>query len=180
MPGRIGVRPSAEPGVALLAPATSSTPWPRNTTLHSAAKEKPAHARGFQRTAALDARQAALASASMSLWGQSRPEGSTPHSYARPLRPESGRSNSQRPSGSAVLPSSLIDKYRRTMRLRQKRIDFAPLAVEGQRMCACFRWHDLLAAHRANIDDVYYPRIADGHVKVSGLRMQENHVGGAA
>ena len=68
MAGRIGAGPSAEPGVALLAPATSSMPWPRNTTLHSAAEEKPAHARGFQRTAALDARQAALAGASMSLW----------------------------------------------------------------------------------------------------------------
>src|SRR5262249_36617720 len=65
MAGRIGARPSAEPGVALLAPATSSTPWPRNTTLHSAAEEKPTHARGLQRTAALDARQAALADASM-------------------------------------------------------------------------------------------------------------------
>src|SRR5262249_58390745 len=42
MAGRIGARPSAEPGVALLAPATSSTPWPRNRTLHSAAEEKPA------------------------------------------------------------------------------------------------------------------------------------------
>src|SRR6516225_1927505 len=40
----------------------------RNTTLHSAAEEKPAHARGFRRTAALDYRQAALAGASMSLW----------------------------------------------------------------------------------------------------------------
>jgi hypothetical protein len=28
--------------VALLALATSSTPWPRNTTLHAAAEEKPA------------------------------------------------------------------------------------------------------------------------------------------
>src|SRR5215831_3531021 len=79
-----------------------------------------------------------------------------------------------------VPPSSRFDKYRGTMRLRQKRIHFAPLPVERQRMCACFRWHDLLAAHRANIDDVYYPRIADAHVKVSGFRMQENHVRGAA
>jgi hypothetical protein len=47
-------------------------------------------------------------------------------------------------------------------------------------MCACFRWHDLLAVHRANIDDVYYPRIADGHVKVTGFRMQENQVGSRA
>jgi len=70
--GKIGATPSAEPGVAVLAPATSSTPWPRNTTLHSAAEEKPAHARGFQRTAALDARQAALAGASMSLLGLGR------------------------------------------------------------------------------------------------------------
>ena len=79
-----------------------------------------------------------------------------------------------------VPPSSRIDKYCGTMGLRQKRIHFASLAVECQRMCACFRWHYLLAAHRANIDDVYYPRIANGHVKVPGLRMQENHVWGAA
>jgi hypothetical protein len=26
-------------------------------------------------------------------------------------------------------------------------------------MCARFRWHHLLAAHRANIDDIYHPRI---------------------
>src|SRR5260370_42492866 len=45
MAGRIGARPSADPGVALLALATSSTPWPRNTTLRAPAEEKPAHAR---------------------------------------------------------------------------------------------------------------------------------------
>src|SRR5215831_13041964 len=62
-----------------------------------------------------------------------------------------------------MVPSSCrIDKDRGTMRLRQERIDFAPLPVECQRMCACFGWHHLLAAHRANIDDVYYPRIANG------------------
>jgi len=66
------------------------------------------------------------------------------------------------------------------MRFREERIDFAPLPVECQRVCACFGWHHLLAAHRANIDDIYYPRVADGHVKVRGLRMQENHVRGAA
>ena len=80
----------------------------------------------------------------------------------------------------AVRPSSRIDKYRGTMRFREERIDFAPLPVECQRMCACFGWHHLLAAHRANIDDIYYPRVADGHVKVRGLLMQENHVRGAA
>src|SRR6516164_6367305 len=71
----------------------------------------------------------------------------------------------------AVCPSSRIDKYRGTMRFREERIDFAPLPVECQRMCACFGWHHLLAAHRGNIDDIYYPRVADGHVKVRGLRM---------
>src|SRR5262249_37165775 len=72
----------------------------------------------------------------------------------------------------AGCPSSRIDKYRGTMRFREERIDFAPLPVECQRMCACFRWHHLLAAHRGNIDDIYYPRVADGHVKVlRGLRM---------
>ena len=76
--------------------------------------------------------------------------------------------------------SSLIDKDRGTMRLRQERIDFTSLPVECQRMCPCFGWHHLLTAHRANIDDIYDPRIADGHVKVTGLRMQENHVWGAA
>jgi hypothetical protein len=80
----------------------------------------------------------------------------------------------------AVCPSSRIDKYRGTMRFREERIDFAPLPVECQRMCACFGWHHLLAAHCGNIDDIYYPRVADGHVKVRGLRMQENHVRGAA
>jgi hypothetical protein len=80
--------------------------------------------------------------------------------------------------GAPVL--SRIDKYRGTMRLRQERIDFAPVSVERQRMCACFGWHHLLAAHRANIDDIYYPGITDGHVKMPGLRMQENHVWGAA
>jgi hypothetical protein len=88
-----------------------------------------------------------------------------------------------RRSGAAVIGApvlSRIDKYRSTMRLRQERIDFAPVSVECQRMCACFGWHHLLAAHRANIDDIYYPGIADGHVKAPGLRMQENHVWGAA
>ena len=47
-------------------------------------------------------------------------------------------------------------------------------------MCACFGWHHLLAAHRANIDDIHDPGIADGHVKMPGLRMQESHVRGAA
>jgi hypothetical protein len=61
-----------------------------------------------------------------------------------------------------VNPSSRINEYCGTMRLRQERIDFALVSVECQRMCACFGWHHLLAAHRANIDDVYYPRIADG------------------
>src|SRR5262245_18942371 len=79
-----------------------------------------------------------------------------------------------------VPPSSRIDEYRGTMRLRQERIDFAPVSVECQRMRPCFGWHHLRAAHRDNIDNVYYSRIADGHVEVSGLRMQENHVGGAA
>src|SRR5262249_36209404 len=79
-----------------------------------------------------------------------------------------------------VPSSSRIDKDRGTMRLRQERIDFAPLPVECQRMRACFRWHDLLAAHRANIADVYYPTIAAGPVNVAGLRMQGNHVGGSA
>src|SRR5258707_12808133 len=95
---------------------------------------------------------------------------------------------STRPRGTAigeksigmVPPSSRIDKYRGTMRLRQKRIHFASLPVECQRMCACFRWPDLLAAHRANIDEVYYPRIADGHVQVPGLPIQQNHLRGAA
>jgi hypothetical protein len=90
MAGRIGARPSAEPGVALLALATSSTPWPGNTILHAAAEEKPAHARGTQRTAALDARQAALAGASMSLWGHSRPSQPVLPAGGLPLRPESG------------------------------------------------------------------------------------------
>src|SRR5262245_10669383 len=80
----------------------------------------------------------------------------------------------------AVCPSSRVDKYRGTMRFREERIDFAPLPVECQRMCACFGWHHLLAAHFGNIDDIQYPRVADGHVKVRGLRMQENHVRGAA
>ena len=62
------------------------------------------------------------------------------------------------------------------MRLGQERIDFVSLPVECQRVCACFRWHYLGAAHRTDIDDVYYPRIADGHVKSPGLRMQENYV----
>jgi SAM-dependent methyltransferase len=66
------------------------------------------------------------------------------------------------------------------MGLGQEHIDFVPLAVECQRVCACFRRHHLLAAHCANIDDVYYPRIADGHVKISRLRIQEDYVGGAA
>src|ERR1700730_6003171 len=86
----------------------------------------------------------------------------------------------QHESGSPSFSISRIDKYRGTMRLRQERIDFAPVSVDCQRMRACFRWHHLLAAHRANIDDIYYPRIADGHIEVSGLRMQENHVRGAA
>src|SRR5712691_400518 len=81
---------------------------------------------------------------------------------------------------SMVPPSSRIDKYRGTMRLGQERIDFVSLPVECQRVCACFRRHHLLAAHCANIDDVYDPRIADGHVKVPGLRMQENDIRCAA
>ena len=66
------------------------------------------------------------------------------------------------------------------MRLGQERVDFVSLPIERQRVCARFRRHYLLAAHCANIDDVYNPRIADRHVKVPGLRMQENYVGGAA
>ena len=81
---------------------------------------------------------------------------------------------------SMVLASSRIDKYRGTMRLGQERIDFVSLSVECQRVCTFFRRHHLLAAHCTNIDDVYYPRIADGHVKVPGLRMQKNYVWGAA
>src|SRR6516225_2853638 len=69
--------------------------------------------------------------------------------------------------------SSRIGKYRGTMRLRQEGIDFAPLPVECQRVCACFGWHHLRAAHRDNIDDIYDPRIGDGHIEVSGLRMQK-------
>src|SRR5450759_2446515 len=81
----------------------------------------------------------------------------------------------------AMVPaSSRIDKYRGTMRLGQERIDFVSLSVECQRVCTYFRRHHLLAAHCTNIDDVYYPRIADGHVKVPGLRMQKNYVRGAA
>src|ERR1700719_499768 len=76
--------------------------------------------------------------------------------------------------------SSRIDKYRGTMRLGQERIDFVALPVECQRVRACFRRHHFLAAHRANIDDVYYPGIADGYVKAPGLRMQENYVRDAA
>src|SRR5262249_51918412 len=53
---------------------------------------------------------------------------------------------------------------------------FAPRAVECQRVCAGFRWRHLGAAHRANIDDVDDPGIADRHVEAPGLRVQENHV----
>src|SRR5258705_551028 len=72
--------------------------------------------------------------------------------------------------------SGRVDKYRGAMRLGQERIDLASLPVECQRVCACFRRPHLRAAHRANIDDVHDPGIADGHVKMPGLRMQENHV----
>jgi hypothetical protein len=47
-------------------------------------------------------------------------------------------------------------------------------------VCACFRWHHLLSAHSANIDDIDYARIADGHVKAAELRIRENYVWGAA
>jgi hypothetical protein len=80
----------------------------------------------------------------------------------------------------AMVPtSSRIDKYRGTMRLEQERIDFVSPSVECQRVCTYFRRHHPRAAHCANIDDVYYPRIADGHVKVPQLRMQKNYVRGA-
>src|SRR5437868_1294397 len=66
------------------------------------------------------------------------------------------------------------------MRFGQERIDLVPLTVERQRMRTCFGWHDLGAAHRVDIDDVYDPWIADGDIKASSLRMQENNVGAAA
>ena len=66
------------------------------------------------------------------------------------------------------------------MRSRQKRIDFAPLPIERQRVRTGFRRHDFLPAHRGNIDDVNYARIADGDIKVSQARIEKNNVGGSA
>ena len=47
-------------------------------------------------------------------------------------------------------------------------------------MGACFSRHYLLTAHGVYIDDVYDPRLPDGHVKAPGLRMQENDIWNAA
>ncbi len=50
------------------------------------------------------------------------------------------------------------------------------LPVERQRMGACFRRHHLQTPHAIYIDDVYDPRLPDGHVKSPGLRMQEDYI----
>jgi hypothetical protein len=42
-------------------------------------------------------------------------------------------------------------KYRGPMRPRQKRVNLVPLAVERERVRACFRRHHILAAHCFNI-----------------------------
>ena len=47
-------------------------------------------------------------------------------------------------------------------------------------MGACFSRHHLQTAHGVYIDDVYDPRLPDGHVKAPGLRMQENYIWNAA
>src|SRR6516225_1665141 len=66
------------------------------------------------------------------------------------------------------------------MRPRQKRIDFASLAIERQGVCAFFRRHDFLRAHRGNIDNVDDARIADGDIKVTGPGIKKNYIRSAA
>jgi hypothetical protein len=52
--------------------------------------------------------------------------------------------------------------------------------VERQRVRSCFRRHHLLAAHRADVDDIYDARLADRDVKAPRLLIEEDHVRCAA
>src|SRR5262245_50406088 len=71
--------------------------------------------------------------------------------------------------------STLINKNRGTMRLREERVDLVAFAVERQRVRARFRGNHRFASHRADIDHVDHSRVADRHVKAFALRVQENH-----
>ena len=50
------------------------------------------------------------------------------------------------------------------MRSRQKRIDFVPFPIERQRVRTGFGRHDVLPAHRGDIDNVNDAGIADGDI----------------
>jgi hypothetical protein len=62
----------------------------------------------------------------------------------------------------------------------QKRIDFVSFPIERQGVRTRFRRHDFLTAHRGDIDDIDYARIADGNIKVPRSRVEKNDVRGAA
>jgi hypothetical protein len=66
------------------------------------------------------------------------------------------------------------------MRVRQEGVDFASLTIERQRVRARFRRHDFQAAHCRDVDHVYYARIANRDVKMSGSRIEKNNVRRAA
>src|SRR5260370_9968114 len=66
------------------------------------------------------------------------------------------------------------------MRPRQKRVNFASFPVERQCVCTFFCGRDLLPAHRCNVDNIYYARMADGDIKVSRSPIEKNHVWSAA
>ena len=69
-----------------------------------------------------------------------------------------------------VLPR-LISKDCGAMRCGQECINLASLAIQGQRVCAGFGRDGFLTAHDADVEDVYYPGIADRDVQMAGAWM---------
>ena len=66
---------------------------------------------------------------------------------------------------SNAVPLTSFVKHCGPMGLRKERVNLVPLAIERDRVRACFRRDHFLAAHCFNINDIYDAGLADRHVK---------------